>query len=189
MSLWTIAWRSIQRRAVASTLTAFTMALGVLMVVAVLLALGIVSESFSNNSELGYHMVVGKKGGRLQLILNTVFYLSQPIENVPVLHRFPLAEDLAPDNPRSPSHPPQHDRADYVLPSQGPSPLENVCSLQQVYLDAISRSQIPDGTLCVLHVRERIFPYPSRTAAPPFARRNVELNHPRIDPIYSRPSA
>jgi putative ABC transport system permease protein len=68
---------------VASALTAFTMALGVLMFVAVLLTLGVVSESFQGNSSLGYHMVVGKKGGRLELILHTVFYLGRPIENIP----------------------------------------------------------------------------------------------------------
>jgi putative ABC transport system permease protein len=83
MSLWTIAWRSIQRRSVASALTAFSMALGVALVVAVLLILGVVSESFRSNSSLGYNLVVGAKGGRLQLVLNTVYYLSQPVENIP----------------------------------------------------------------------------------------------------------
>ena len=83
MSLWTIAWRSIQRRSVASTLTAFSMALGVALVVAVLLVLGVVSESFRSNSSLGYNLLVGAKGGRLQLVLNTVYYLSQPVENIP----------------------------------------------------------------------------------------------------------
>ena len=28
-------------------------------------------------------MIVGAKGGKLQLTLNTVYYLSQPIENMP----------------------------------------------------------------------------------------------------------
>ena len=84
MSLWKIAWRSIQQRGLASSLTALSMALGVTMVVAVLLIHGVVSESFRNNSSLGYNMIVGaNKGGKLQLVLNTVFYLSQPAENIP----------------------------------------------------------------------------------------------------------
>jgi len=83
MSLWKIAWRSIQRRALASTLTSLSMALGVMLVVAVLLVHGVVAESFRNNSGLGYNMIVGAKGGRLQLVLNTVFYLSSPVENIP----------------------------------------------------------------------------------------------------------
>lgn len=83
MSLWKIAWRSIQRRSLASALTGLSMALGVMLVVAVLLIHGIISESFRNNSSLGYNLIVGAKGGRLQLVLNTVFYLSQPVENIP----------------------------------------------------------------------------------------------------------
>ncbi|MCA9152088.1 MAG: hypothetical protein KDA92_22445, partial [Planctomycetales bacterium] len=83
MPLWKIAWRSIQRRSLASTLTAISMALGVMLVVAVLLIHGIIAESFRSNSSLGYNLIIGPKGGKLQLVLNTVFYLSQPVENVP----------------------------------------------------------------------------------------------------------
>ncbi len=83
MSLFKIAWRSIQQRGLASLLTAASMALGVMLVVCVLLIMGIVSESFHNNSSLGYNMIVGAKGGKLQLVLNTVYYLSSPVENIP----------------------------------------------------------------------------------------------------------
>ncbi len=83
MSLLKIAWRSIQRRSLASLLTGLSMALGVMMVVAVLLIMGIVADSFRNNSSLGYNMIVGAKGGSLQLVLNTVYHLSSPVENVP----------------------------------------------------------------------------------------------------------
>lgn len=83
MPLWKIAWRSIQRRALASGLTALSMGLGVMLVVAVLLIHGVIAESFRSNASLGYNLIVGAKGGRLQLVLNTVFYLSQPVENIP----------------------------------------------------------------------------------------------------------
>ncbi len=84
MSLWKIAWRSIQQRGVASMLTTLSMALGVMLVVVVLSIHGVVSQSFKSNSRLGYNMIIGAtKGGKLQLTLNTVYYLSQPIENVP----------------------------------------------------------------------------------------------------------
>lgn len=83
MSLWKIAWRSIQQRGLASALTALSMALGVLLVVAVLSIHGVVAQSFKNNSSLGYNLIVGAKGGKLQLTLNTVYYLSQPVENIP----------------------------------------------------------------------------------------------------------
>src|SRR5262245_41957396 len=83
MSLFRIALRSILQRGVASLLTTFSMALGVMLVVAVLSIHGVVSQSFRNNSSLGYNMIVGAKGGQEQLTLNTVFYLSKPVENIP----------------------------------------------------------------------------------------------------------
>jgi putative ABC transport system permease protein len=83
MSLFSIALRSIRQRGVASALTMFSMALGVMLVVAVLSIHGVVSQSFHNNSSLGYNMIVGPKGGKEQLVLNTVYYLSAPVENIP----------------------------------------------------------------------------------------------------------
>lgn len=84
MSLVYIAWRSLLQRGLASLLTSISMALGVLLVVVVLTIHGVVSASFRSNSSLGYNMIVGaNKGGRLQITLNTVFYLSQPAENIP----------------------------------------------------------------------------------------------------------
>ena len=43
----------------------------------------IVQNSFSTGNRLGYNIVVGAKGGRLDLLLNSVYYLSRPIENIP----------------------------------------------------------------------------------------------------------
>jgi putative ABC transport system permease protein len=83
MSLFLIAYRSIQQRGVASLLTMLSMALGVMLVVAVLTIFGIVSQSFRNNASLGYNMIVGAKGGPEQLVLNSIFYLSKPVENIP----------------------------------------------------------------------------------------------------------
>src|SRR5437868_341987 len=83
MSLFRIAYRSILQRGVASLLTMLSMALGVMLVVAVLSIHGVVSQSFRNNASLGYNMIVGAKGGQEQLTLNTVFYLSKPVENIP----------------------------------------------------------------------------------------------------------
>lgn len=83
MSLWKIAWRSIQQRALASTLTAISMALGVMLVVAVLVIGSVVQKSFATGNRLGYNLVAGAKGGRLDLLLNTVYYLNRPIANIP----------------------------------------------------------------------------------------------------------
>ena len=82
MSLWKIAWRSIQQRALASILTAVSMALGVTLVISVLVIHGVVDASFRENAQ-GYDVIVGGKGGSLQLVLNTVYYLSRPTQNLP----------------------------------------------------------------------------------------------------------
>lgn len=82
MSLWKVAWRSIRQRALVSALTVMSMGLGVALVVAVLVVYGVVDQSFHRGAE-GYDLIVGAKGGREQLVLNTVFYLSQPIGNIP----------------------------------------------------------------------------------------------------------
>ena len=82
MSLWKIAWRSIQQRALASSLTAVSMALGVAMVVAVLVIYSVVRQSFHRGGE-GYDLIVGaSKGSRLELVLGAIYYLGQPVENV-----------------------------------------------------------------------------------------------------------
>ena len=83
MNLWKIAWRSIQQRSLASLLTGLSMALGVALVVAVLVIGQVVQKSFASGSSLGYNVIIGAKGGRLDLLLNTVYYLNRPIENIP----------------------------------------------------------------------------------------------------------
>jgi putative ABC transport system permease protein len=91
MSLWKIAWRSIQQRGLASSLTGMSMALGVMLVVGVLVIHGVISRSFMNSS-LGYNVLVGAKGGRLELVLNSVYYLARPIENIPYSYYLELTE-------------------------------------------------------------------------------------------------
>ncbi len=82
MSLWKVAWRSIRQRALVSTLTVLSMGLGVALVVTVLIVYGVVYQSFHRGGE-GYDLIIGAKGSKEQLVLNTVFYLSQPVGNIP----------------------------------------------------------------------------------------------------------
>lgn len=83
MSLLLLAWRNFQQRALASVLTTISLALGVGLTVLVLAIYGLMTEAFQRNASVGYNLIVGAKGSPLQLTLNTVYYLSQPIENVP----------------------------------------------------------------------------------------------------------
>jgi putative ABC transport system permease protein len=82
MTLLGIAWRNIRQRALTSSLTVFSLALGVGLVVATLITGAIVRQAFESGTGLGYNMIVGAKGSPLQLVLNSVYYISKPIENI-----------------------------------------------------------------------------------------------------------
>jgi putative ABC transport system permease protein len=83
MSLFGIAWRNIRQRLLTSSLTALSLALGVALVVATLVIGDVVKQAFNSGSGLGYNMIVGAKGSPLQLVLNSVYLISKPIENIP----------------------------------------------------------------------------------------------------------
>jgi putative ABC transport system permease protein len=91
MSLWKIAWRSIQQRALASALTTVSMSLGVALVVGVLVVHQVVDQSFRRSAQ-GYNLIVGAKGGRLELVLNTVYHLGRPLENIPYKYYLEFTE-------------------------------------------------------------------------------------------------
>ena len=82
MTLLGIAWRNIRQRPLTSALTALSLALGVALVVATLVTGALVQRAFESGAGLGYNMIVGAKGSPLQLVLNTVYFISKPIENV-----------------------------------------------------------------------------------------------------------
>jgi putative ABC transport system permease protein len=91
MSLWKIAWRSIQQRSLASALTAFAMGLGVALVASVLVIHGVIDQSFRRGAQ-GYDLIVGAKGESIQLVLNTVFHLGQAPESIPYRYYEELKE-------------------------------------------------------------------------------------------------
>src|ERR1044071_10350676 len=82
MSFWKIAWRNIAQRALASSLTALSMALGVAVMIAVIVVYGVAVRQFEQNAQ-GYHLIVGGKGGSLQLVLSTVYHIGQPLYPIP----------------------------------------------------------------------------------------------------------
>jgi len=92
MNLLAIATKSIRQRALASALTGLSVALGVMLMVAVLVIYGIVGEIFSQRS-IGYDLIVGAKGAELQLVLSAIYRVQPPIENLPYLFYKQLKED------------------------------------------------------------------------------------------------
>ncbi len=84
MTLLTVAFKYLRGRAVASALTALSVALGVSLIIAsVLLARGIKDGFLEGTTD--YNLVVGAKGSPMQLVLNVVFRLDLPTPNI--LHR------------------------------------------------------------------------------------------------------
>lgn len=82
MNLWKIALRSVQHRRLASGLTALSIGLGVALVVGVMVIHGVVSQTFRRSGE-GYDLIVGAKGSRLELVLNTVYHIGKPVGTLP----------------------------------------------------------------------------------------------------------
>ncbi|MCA9040797.1 MAG: ABC transporter permease [Planctomycetaceae bacterium] len=92
MSLIHIAWKSIRQRSLASSLTAFNMALGVMLMVAVLVFYGVIEKSFKQTGA-HYQLIVGPKGSKVDLVLSSVYRVSPPIENLPYLYYLQLKND------------------------------------------------------------------------------------------------
>lgn len=92
MNLVTIALKSIRQRALASTLTAISVALGVALMIAVLVTNTIIGRMFDQNS-FGYDLIVGPKGSSLELVLNSIYRVSPPIENLPWRYYEELKKD------------------------------------------------------------------------------------------------
>ena len=75
MSFWKIAWRNLQHRAFASSLTGLSMALGVALMVLVLVIHEVIVEQLSNDAQ-GYQLIIGpRQGSATDIVLTTVFHI------------------------------------------------------------------------------------------------------------------
>ncbi len=82
MSTLSLVFRNIAQRALSVTLTGISIALGVALISATVEIRRQVEENFSQSS-VGYEMILGAKGSALQLVLNTVYQLGDPVGNIP----------------------------------------------------------------------------------------------------------
>lgn len=82
MNLAMIAWKSVRQRALSSALTSLSVALGVMLMVAVLVIYAVLGNTFGQHS-IGYDLIEGPKGSPMQLVLSTVYHINPPIENLP----------------------------------------------------------------------------------------------------------
>ena len=77
MSYWKIAWRNMQQRALASSLTGLSMALGVALLVLVLVIHEVVVGQLSNDAQ-GYNFIIGPAAaGDLETVMSTVFHMGR----------------------------------------------------------------------------------------------------------------
>jgi putative ABC transport system permease protein len=82
MSFWKIAWRNMKQRALASSLTGLSMALGVAVMICVMVIHSVTVKQFSQDAQ-GYHLIVGGNGGKNDLVLSTVFHVGTPLFPIP----------------------------------------------------------------------------------------------------------
>ncbi|MEZ6125247.1 MAG: FtsX-like permease family protein [Planctomycetaceae bacterium] len=92
MNLLNIAWKSVKQRRLASALTAFSVSLGVMLMVVVLVIDDAVDTAF-NQRAIAYDLIVGAKGSDLQLVLSSVYRIQPPIANLPLMYLHQLKED------------------------------------------------------------------------------------------------
>ena len=81
MTVCPVALKYLQGRLVASALTAFSVALGVSLVIASFLLTRGIKEGFSEGTT-DYSLIVGAKGSPTQLVLNAVFRMDVPTPNI-----------------------------------------------------------------------------------------------------------
>jgi len=81
MTVFTVAVKYLQGRFVASALTAFSVALGVSLIIASFLLTRGIKEGFIEGTT-DYSLIVGAKGSPTQLVLNVVFRMDVPTPNI-----------------------------------------------------------------------------------------------------------
>src|SRR4051794_27498394 len=82
MSYWKIAWRNMQERSLASSLTGLSMALGVALMVLVLVIHEVFVSQLSNDAQ-GYNFIIGGSGSPYEVVLTTVFHVGKPLYPIP----------------------------------------------------------------------------------------------------------
>lgn len=90
MNLLAIAFKSLKQRALSSSLTALSVALGIMLMVSVLVINSVVSDTFNQRS-VGVSLVIGPRGSDLGNVLSAIYRIGKPGEPLP--YRF-LTEDI-----------------------------------------------------------------------------------------------
>ncbi len=82
MNLLTIVGKNLRQRALSTTLTMFSIALGIAVTISILALKEQAREGFSQGA-FGYDLLIGPKGSKLQLVLNVIYHMDEPPGNIP----------------------------------------------------------------------------------------------------------
>jgi putative ABC transport system permease protein len=112
MNLLVIAFKSLKQRALSSSLTALSVALGIMLVVSVLVVNSVVDNTFKQKS-VGVSLLIGPRGSDLGNVLSAVYRIGKPAENLPWRV---LTEDLVKAAERLPGVKKSSDVIEWVIP-------------------------------------------------------------------------
>lgn len=112
MNLLVIAFKSLKQRALSSSLTALSVALGIMLVVSVLVVNSVVDNTFQQKS-VGVSLLIGPRGSDLGNVLSAVYRIGKPAENLPWRV---LTEDVVKAAERLPGVKDSSDVIEWVIP-------------------------------------------------------------------------
>ncbi|MGZ0173474.1 MAG: ABC transporter permease [Planctomycetales bacterium] len=112
MNLLAIAFKSLKQRALSSSLTALSVALGIMLVVSVLVVNSVVDNTF-NQKSIGVSLLIGPRGSDLGNVLSAVYRIGKPAENLPWRV---LTEDVVNAAERLPGVKNSSDVIEWVIP-------------------------------------------------------------------------
>jgi putative ABC transport system permease protein len=82
MNYFQLVFKQMRQRALSTWLTTLSVMLGVGLAIAIMV-LGRESEGLFGQNDYGYDAIIGKKGSKLQLVLNTIYHLDVSPGNIP----------------------------------------------------------------------------------------------------------
>ena len=112
MNLLVIAFKSLKQRALSSSLTALSVALGIMLVVSVLVVNSVVDNTFNQRS-VGVSLLIGPRGSDLGNVLSAVYRIGKPAENLPWRV---LTEDVVNAAERLPGVKDSNDVIEWMIP-------------------------------------------------------------------------
>src|SRR5579872_831664 len=82
MNYFQLVFKQMRQRSLSTWLTMLSVTLGVGLAIAIMI-LGRESESLFGQNDYGFDAIIGKKGSKLQLVLNTIYHLDVSPGNIP----------------------------------------------------------------------------------------------------------